>query len=132
MRRGSTPKERHRAGVIARMGGACYARAHGSCAGRIQAAHWIDAQTLRGIQANTRMAIRANRQVSEGRLLLVDMPLDGLIADDRNGAPLCEHHHASFDKRNGQKLILHPPAEVVEFAAEYGLEDWLAWPDRVA
>lgn len=125
-----TASERHREGVFARWGSECYARAHGDCSGRVQAAHWISKQGLQIKQSQIRLAIRGlqiNRDVAikESHRLLADMPLDGLIADPRNGVPLCSHHHDSFDRRNGQALDLKPPEEVREFAAEYGLEDWI-------
>lgn len=123
-----SPKARHRAGVMKRWGEVCYARAKGGCAGRIEAAHWIATQRLAAIQTNARIAIRNGREVSDPRRLLVDMPLTGLIADDRNGVPLCMRHHASFDKRNGQELVLMPPGEVREFAEEYDLDDELEYP----
>lgn len=110
---------------MARWGESCYARAHGGCAGRIQSAHWISVQTLRMRQAAYRVAIRKGREVGEAGQYLVDFPIAGLIADPRNGIPLCSHHHDSFDRRNGQALDLHAPVEVREFAAEFGLEDLL-------
>lgn len=125
-----TPKERHREGVIARWGPSCYARERGDCSGRIEAAHWISVQLLKARQATARIAIRNGRELEEARLYLVDMPIEGVIADPRNGVPLCSHHHASFDKRNGKKLILQPPKEVIEFTEEYGLDDLLEFPDE--
>lgn len=120
-----SPKERHREGVLKYWGSECFARAHGDCRGRIQAAHWISVQTLRGRRANYRIAIRNGREVGEAGRYLVDMPIEGLIADPRNGIPLCDHHHASFDRRDGKALDLTPHTDVREFAAEYGLEDLL-------
>lgn len=128
MSKAPSPKERHRVGVFRRCGHVCYAQGRGGCAGRLQAAHWISVQTLKGRQANYRIAIRNGRELPEAAQYLVDMPIDGLIADPRNGVPLCEHHHSSFDKRNGQELILQPPAEVIEFAEEYDLADLLTFP----
>lgn len=123
-----TPSERHREGVFARWGSACYARAHGGCKGRVQAAHWISKQTLKRKQSQARISLRRvdpRLAIREEVYFLLDMPIDGLIADPRNGVPLCDHHHASFDRRNGQALDLTPPQEVREFAEEYGLEDWI-------
>ena len=121
-----TPSERHREGVFARWGSACYARAHGGCKGRVQAAHWISKQGLRIKQSQVRIRVGTDRfPEREGLLRLIEMPLDGLVADPRNGVPLCDHHHASFDRRNGQALDLPVPTEVREFAEEYGLEDWI-------
>ena len=112
--------------MFARWGSECYARAHGDCKGRVQAAHWISKQGLRIKQSQVRIRVGIDRfPEREGLLRLIEMPLDGLIADPRNGIPLCDHHHASFDRRNGQALDLTPPQEVREFAAEYGLEDWI-------
>ena len=123
-----TPSERHREGVFARWGSECYARAHGDCSGRVQAAHWIGKQRLRIKQSQARIHIERmdpRIAVRQSVLHFLDMPLDGLIADPRNGVPLCDHHHSSFDRRNGQALDLKPPEEAREFAAEYGLEDEL-------
>lgn len=113
---------------MARWGELCYARAHGDCRGRIQAAHWISVQILKSRQAAKRVAIRNGRVVDEPAHYLVDMPLSGLIADPRNGVPLCVHHHDSFDRRNGQSLDPIPPREVIEFANEFGLDDLLIFP----
>jgi nitrite reductase/ring-hydroxylating ferredoxin subunit len=58
----------------------------------------------------------------DGRRKIVLAGLDAVVADDRNGVPLCTAHHDSFDTRNGQSLHLPAPECVREFAAEYGLE----------
>lgn len=120
-----SPKERHRAGVMERWGELCYARAQGGCSGRIQSAHWISSQTLRHRQANNRIALKNGRELHEAARYLVDMPIGGLVSDPRNGIPLCEAHHASFDRRDGRELVLQPPLGVKEFAEEFGLEDLL-------
>lgn len=94
----------------------------------MQAAHWISKQGLRIKQSQARIHIERmdpRLSVREGVLRLIEMPLDGLVADPRNGVPLCDQHHASFDRRNGRALDLPVPTEVREFAAEYGLEDWI-------
>jgi len=122
---GLTPKERHREGVLKYWGSSCYARAKGGCSGRIQAAHWISSQTLRHRQANNRIALKNGRELHEAARYLVDMPIGGLVSDPRNGIPLCEAHHASFDGRDGKRLEMQPPLGVKEFAADYGLEDLL-------
>lgn len=109
-----TPKQRHRAGVFARHGCTCYA-ADDACLGRIEAAHWVGVQTLRRWQSQERVA---NRWDFRHRPLL-DVTEDELVADDRNGVPLCAYHHACFDRRNGQALDLEPPDAVLAFVAQY-------------
>ena len=129
-RRGSalspTAKSEHRAGVFeaARVEGngivRCYADPTAeTCRGRLQAAHWIAVQTLRIKQRNARIVaggVGFYHPPESARLTNAD--LSDLIADPRNGVPLCEMHHQALDHK---RLSLAPPQSVIEFATEYGL-----------
>lgn len=117
-----SPKQRHREGVLAMYGADCYAGPHG-CSGRVQAAHWISIQRLTIKRRNAAIAQggRGFYRPPETDAIL-SVPLDDLIADPRNGIPLCELHHLRFDQFG---LHLQPPAEVIAFANDYGLEHLL-------
>lgn len=92
-----------------------------TCRGRLEAAHWISAARLR--EERRKLALTTYRfHPDDPRHALITVSLDDLIADDRNGVPLCSHaHHPAFDGRNGKRLVLTPPACVIEFAETYGL-----------
>ena len=117
----------HRAGVLELHGGACYFRPgirgndYGPCHGRIQGAHWISEQTIK----RKRDQAIVNRQIGkDANVLLLEVELEELLEDPRNGVPACVHHHDTFDLRNGQALepAPEPPFQVHCFAADYGLE----------
>lgn len=130
-RRGSklspTAKSEHRAGVFALARNdlgivRCYADpTAASCRGRLQAAHWISVQTLKRKHA---LAVTPPRGLAypEGPANLAAATLSELVADPRNGVPLCEMHHQAFDHH---RLSLTPPPSVIDFASEYGLEHLL-------
>lgn len=112
-----TPKQRHREGAVRRWAingeSVCYV-ADEECSGRLQAAHYIAVQRLR--IAQKAVAIRHE----SGPLTAV--AYDELVADDRNSLILCELDHSRFD---GFRLSIPPPACVIEFAREYGIERYL-------
>jgi len=106
-----TAEEQHRAGVWRRFADRrgrvqCYATMVGvphDCRGKIQADHVLERQRLR----------RRARELG--------VPEDKLIADDRNGVPLCEVLNGSPRRRE----ILRQagvPVQVMQFAIEWGLE----------
>lgn len=128
-------KSEHRAGVFeaARVEGNGIVRCYAAdlpggyvCSGRLEAAHFIAVQTLRIKQSEARIYIETQHDprmaLAPGILELVNADLSDLIADPRNGVPLCSEHHATFDgKRPPRRLSLTPPPSVVSFATEYGL-----------
>lgn len=127
--RGLTPKQKHREGVFRRSADwqervFCYAGPEG-CAGRLDAAHWISAQRLR--EERRKFKLTGPRfAVGDPRHKLATVSLDTLLADDRNGVPLCQDaHHPAFDGKRAKRLILTPPSCVIEFAEDYGLSHLL-------
>lgn len=115
-----TPEQRHRAGVWQRFapgGGdpSCYFAAEGGCLGRMQSAHVISATKLRNLygRAETRERIKGER------LPILEVSLDELLADARNGVPACERHH---NLHEGPVLHCLAPAEAYEFAADFALD----------
>ena len=127
-KKGPTPKERHRAGVIHRWGLRCYAYDAG-CSGRVEAAHYISAQRLREEQRKIKLS--AYRfALDDPRHGLTQSSLDELIADDRNGIPLCSEHHNAFDGKRAEPLIIVAPACVIEFAQDYGLTHLIEFPTQ--
>lgn len=114
-----TPKEQHRAGVMARWGTRCYVYGP-DCEGRVEAAHYVSAQRLR--EERRKLALTPYRFTPEDpRHGLVRASLDDLIADSRNGIPLCNEHHNAFDGKRAVRLVIPAPQCVIDFATEYGL-----------
>jgi hypothetical protein len=104
------------------------------CSGGLQAAHWISKQTLK--LERSKVNVSRHRFTDDPRLALLDVTEDDLVADARNGIPLCFEHHNAFDGKRSYRLDLYPPPTVLEFATQYGLshliEDHPAEPDPYA
>jgi hypothetical protein len=111
----STPKQAHREGVMRRFDGRCFyadLEKH-PCAGRLQAHHVIPVQRLRHEHS-----IKAWSRTDHP---LLAVTLDELVADPRNGVPLCERHHKAWHDGTRRPLREQLPAEVEAFAAEFWL-----------
>ena len=104
---------------MARWGTRCYVHdAH--CSGRVEAAHYISAQRLREERRKLKLA-PYRFTPDDPRHGLVRASLDDLIADSRNGIPLCNEHHNAFDGKRHRRLSIYAPQCVIDFATEYGL-----------
>ena len=104
---------------MARWGTRCFAYGP-NCEGRVVAAHYVSAQRLR--EERRKLALTPYRFTPEDpRHGLVRASLDELLADSRNGIPLCHHHHAAFDGKRASKLTIPAPQCVIDFATQYGL-----------
>lgn len=113
----ATPKQRHREGVLARDGAVCRWAEQGDCGGRLQSAHIISVQRLRLLYSRAE-----GKTAYRGALgsALLDVPLDEVLADPRNGCVACELHHVRYE---GAVLHLDSyPEPFLEFVADYSLE----------
>jgi hypothetical protein len=108
----STPKQAHREGVMRRFDGRCFY--HGpDCAGRLQSHHVVPVQRLKHEHS-----IKAWGDPDHP---LLSVSLDDLIADDRNGAAVCELHHRRWEDGTCRPLREQLPPSVEAFASEYRL-----------
>lgn len=112
-----TPAQRHREDTFRRHADeyervSCYFAEEGGCRGRLQAAHILSAQRLKWMHSIAGMGYGPTQE-----LALID--LDELLADGRNGVPVCERHHHLHE---GAILHCQAPAAFYEFVADYGLE----------
>ena len=123
-----TPEQRHREAVFARYADdhgtvCCVMDGEGPCVGRLQAHHCIERQRIRNKRTDALIRLANGEEISHTHRRLVDTELADLIADDRNGIPVCEIHHA-------RPWDLPVPDSAYEFADEYGLGSSL--PERIA
>ena len=115
-----SPETRHRVDLWRRHDPVrCYARHLGECKGILQAAHWISRQQLK--QERSKVNVSRHRFEGDDRLRLLDHSIEDLVADGRNGVPLCVEHHNAFDGKRAYSVELVPPGHVRAFAADYGL-----------
>lgn len=116
----STPAQRHRHAVFSRFADecervSCYFAEEGGCRGRLQAAHIIGVTKLKNLYGRA----QTRERLTGERLPILEVDLDELIADGRNGVPACIYHH---DLHEGPVLHCQPPAEFFDFVADYELE----------
>lgn len=122
-----TPEQRHREGVFTRHADEhghvrCIQAGGGPCGGRLQAHHCVERQRIRNKRSDALIRLANGEEISHAHRRLVGTELAELIADDRNGVPVCEIHHS-------RAWAIPVPDSAYEFAEDYGLLSSL--PERV-
>ena len=105
-----SPLELHREGVFRRDGAVCEKAHLGNCGGRLQSDHVISKQAIKHARARAALQRRPHP--------LLEVGLDAILADPRNGRVRCEiHHHNPHLTETRADLAAHVEA----FAEDYDL-----------
>jgi hypothetical protein len=114
-------KQAHRVQVERLHGRRCWLRHRGRCSGRLQADHVIGQQRLKTYWNGARFRRERGLPTIEADRVLLEVGLETLIADGRNGWMLCERHHGMKTAHLLAPMAAELPSSVWEFARDYSL-----------